>query len=77
MATSDDERAGFPRWVPWVLVALPVASIPWYVPAGVVRPFVLGMPIWAFVSLLACVAFAATTSYVILRYWHDPDRDSE
>lgn len=68
---THDRATRFPRWVAWGLVGIVVVSIPGYWPRDVVRPFVMGMPLWAFVSLLACVAFAALTSFAILRYWKD------
>ena len=68
---SEDNATVFPRWVPWALVGIVALSIPWYWPSGTVRPFVMGMPIWAFLSLLCCGLFAVVTSFVILRYWRE------
>jgi hypothetical protein len=50
-----------------------LAGVPWYWPDDTVRPFILGLPIWAFVSLVMSVLFAATTAWIIMRYWKDDE----
>jgi hypothetical protein len=65
------ESSARKRW-PWcVLIGLLVFSVPWYWPDGVARPFLLGLPAWAFVSLAMSLLFAGVVAWMILRLWKD------
>lgn len=69
-----------PRSRPWiwlVYILLFGASVPWYLPAG---PPILwfGLPHWVVISLLAYLAVAVFTAYVVTRYWSvPPDEDAD
>jgi hypothetical protein len=54
-----------------LLPALLVFSIPWYWPDGLIRPFLLGLPLWVFASFFASFLFASVTAWLILRHWED------
>ena len=54
-----------------VYAALYAIAIPWYWPQGAGTGLVFGIPLWAAVTLLAVVALAGWTAYVIHRYWHE------
>lgn len=54
-----------------VLVLLALLSIPWYWPKDMVEPVIIGLPIWAFVSLLFSVAFAIATAFFIMKNWNE------
>ena len=58
-------------WIWIVYAALYAVAIPWYWPASFRGPLVLGLPLWAAVSLLGVVALGAWTTFVISRYWVD------
>lgn len=53
-------------------LALFSLSVPWYLPAGPPRLW-FGLPHWVVLSLLAMVAVALFTVWVVHRYWQDAD----
>jgi len=55
------------------LVGLLLFSIPWYWPENSIHPFILGLPIWAFVSLLFSFLFAIATAWAIHRFWKEEE----
>jgi hypothetical protein len=56
----------------WLLYGLLFGfSVPWYFPIGSVEPFVLGFPIWCFVSLCCYVGVALLTVWRIDELWSD------
>jgi hypothetical protein len=68
MSDEKPRSAGVRRT--WVVYALFfVVSIPWYFPAGSGEPFVLGFPLWCFVSLCCYVGVALLTIWRIERLW--------
>lgn len=60
-------RAVRGTWVAYVLLF--AFSVPWYFPAGSGEPFVLGFPLWCFVSLCCYVGVALLTIWRIDRLW--------
>ncbi|MDA2810475.1 hypothetical protein O4J56_07485 [Nocardiopsis sp. RSe5-2] len=82
--TGTSEDAGRPRaprepirrpWV-WIVTAvLIVGGVPWYWPPGTVHPLVLGVPLWALVSMAFTVALAAHLSHVCRTQWAMADED--
>ncbi|MBT3343645.1 MAG: hypothetical protein HN712_30035 [Gemmatimonadetes bacterium] len=58
-------------WVWWGYLVLYAIAIPWYWPAGYRGPLVLGLPTWVAVTLVAIVALALWTNFVIYRCWID------
>jgi hypothetical protein len=66
-----------PRFHPWIWIVyalLLAVSIPWYFPREGPEPIWLGFPRWVTVSLMADVAMAVFTAFVIHRYWGEEDR---
>lgn len=58
----------------WVVYLLLLAvAVPWYWPTGYRGPLVLGLPLWAAVSLGAVVLMALWTAFVIGRWWREED----
>src|SRR5690606_3123516 len=68
--TREPFRVRF--YVPAIL-ALIVASVPWYRPSGEVGRIVLGLPDWVWTSLGCGFFVAALTAWGVLRAWQDPD----
>ena len=70
-----------PRSRPWiwaVYVFLFTASVPWYLPPGSPARLWFGLPHWVVISLLAYLAVAVFTAYVVTRYWSvPPDEDAD
>ena len=69
-----------PRSRPWiwaVYVLLFAASVPWYLPPGSPARLWLGLPHWVIISLLAYLAVAVFTAYVVTRYWSVPPADED
>ena len=69
-----------PRSRPWiwaVYVFLFAVSVPWYLPPGSPARLWLGLPHWVVLSLLAYLAVAVFTAYVVARYWSVPPADED
>ncbi len=67
-----------PRSRPWIWVVyvfLFAVSVPWYLPPGSPARLWLGLPHWVVISLLAYLAVAVFTAYVVARYWSVPPAD--
>lgn len=45
------------------------ASVPWYLPPGSPARLWLGLPHWVVISLVAYLAVAVFTAFVVARYW--------
>ena len=75
-ATEVEGLRDEPRRHPliWVVYLLLLAiAVPWYWPTGYRGPLVLGLPLWAAVSLGAVVLMALWTAFVIRRWWREED----
>jgi hypothetical protein len=57
------------RWIWWVYLLLFALSVPWYLPADDAPALWLGLPYWVVVSLLAMIAIAGFTAWVIQCHW--------
>jgi hypothetical protein len=69
---SDERRRSRTVRQTWVLYGLLfLFSVPWYFPAGAAEPFVLGFPLWCFVSLCCYVGVALLTIWRIDVIWDD------
>ena len=64
------------RWIWAVYAALFSLSVPWYVPADDAPRIWLGLPHWVVLSLLAILAVALFTVFVIRRYWPATEPDA-
>lgn len=81
MAASSSTPSSRPlsrrAWIWAVYVALFALSIPWYLPADETPALWLGLPYWVVLSLLACIAIACFTAFVVGRCWPDGETDDE
>jgi hypothetical protein len=77
--TPDDDAATGPAIVrepirkPWVWVglgAIILAGIPWYLPAGMVEPVVIGLPAWTIVAVGSSVLLCGYLTWVLSRHWN-------
>ncbi|MFT5207201.1 MAG: hypothetical protein ACI9CF_000950 [Candidatus Omnitrophota bacterium] len=50
-------------------------SIPWYWPSNVLRPFILGLPVWTIVSLLFTLMLAIYTAWGVNEFWPSDSTD--
>ncbi len=67
-------RSYLSPWI-WVVYAVLLAiSIPWYWPQEV-GTIVLGMPLWAAVSVLGSAAMSLFTAWLFLKRWPDEEDD--
>jgi hypothetical protein len=64
-----------PFWIWLVYLGLFALSIPWYLPADEAPMLWLGVPYWVLISLLAVLAIACFTVFVVSRYWPDDIED--
>ena len=68
---GDEPRRHPLIWVVYLLLF--AVAVPWYWPTGYRGPLVLGLPLWAAVSLGAVVLMALWTGFVIRRWWREED----
>ena len=73
MNRTPHHSHGFPGWVWAVYLLLFAASVPWYIPANAPLRLWLGAPHWVVISLLASLAVAVFTVFVIGRFWPDEE----
>ncbi len=66
---GDEPRRHPLIWVVYLLLF--AVAVPWYWPTGYRGPLVLGLPLWAAVSLGAVVLMALWTGFVIRRWWRE------
>ncbi len=65
------------RWIWFVYLLLYAIAIPWYWPEGYVGPIVMGLPLWVAVTLLAVVALACWTVFVIYYFWQTVEEEED
>jgi len=70
-AMRTDNKIPAAVWA--VLVALLILTVPFYWPDDRIRPFVLGLPVWAFVSLVFSALFACVIAWTIMTYWPEDE----
>ncbi len=68
---SDRPPMASPRrlWIWLVYLLLFALSVPWYLPADEAPTLWLGLPYWVVLSVLAVIAIACFTAWVIQRHW--------
>ena len=64
-------------WIWAVYVLLFAVSVPWYLPPGSPARLWFGLPHWVVVSLVAYLAVAVFTAWVVARYWSVPAADED
>lgn len=62
-------------WIWAVYVLLFAVSVPWYLPPCSPPRLWFGLPHWVVISLLAYLAVAVFTAYVVARHWSVPAGD--
>ena len=76
MSDSTHARPVFVRWPVWLTyAALFAIAIPWYWPAEDAR-LLLGIPLWAAVSIGASAVISIFTAGLLLRYWPDSTEEA-
>lgn len=70
-----NRKFSFLSWRVWAVYAVLFAvSIPWYWPQEV-GPLLLGMPLWAAVSVLGSALISAYTAWLLVKHWPDEEDD--
>jgi hypothetical protein len=70
-----NRKSVFLSWRVWAVYAVLFAvSIPWYWPQEV-GPLLLGMPLWAAVSVLGSALISAYTAWLLVKRWPDEEDD--
>ena len=65
------------RWWVWATyIVLFAIAIPWYWPERE-WPVVLGMPVWAAVSVGTSLVISIFTAWLLLFHWPEPDATSD
>jgi hypothetical protein len=67
-------RSYLSPWIWAVYAVLLAISIPWYWPPEV-GTIVLGMPLWAAVSVLGSAAMSLFTAWLFVKRWPEEDDD--
>ncbi|NLS10593.1 hypothetical protein HGQ17_11450 [Nesterenkonia sp. MY13] len=56
-------------WIWWVLAALVVFNAPWYLPEGMIEPYIFGIPAWVLLVLFLSVLLSAFLHWVARSQW--------
>ena len=74
MSTPDARaRTREPIRKPWiwlVIATIILAGIPWYLPAGMTTPLVLGLPLWTLIAMGSSVALCAFLHWTLSHQWN-------
>ena len=65
------------KWIWIVLVIILLGNVPWYFPASAVEPFILGFPLWAFVSTIFSILLCGFLSWLCLTQWNMVEDEEE
>lgn len=57
-------------WIWMVLLGLFAVNAPWYLPAGMIEPFIFGLPLWVVLVLVLSVALSAFLHWACLTQWN-------
>ncbi|MGE6753666.1 hypothetical protein ACQKFO_09465 [Rossellomorea sp. NPDC071047] len=64
-------------WI-WIgLILLVLAIVPWYFPSSAVEPFILGFPLWAFISTVFSIALCGYLSWLCVSQWNIVEDEEE
>ncbi|EZH66355.1 hypothetical protein DH09_10505 [Bacillaceae bacterium JMAK1] len=55
-------------WVGFVLLIL--FNAPWYLPEGMIEPYILGIPLWALISVGLSLILCAYLSWLCMTQWN-------
>ena len=65
------------KWI-WIgLVLLILAIVPWYFPAAATEPYILGFPLWAFISTAFSILLSAYLSWLCVSQWNIVEDEEE
>jgi len=62
-------------WIWAIYVTLFAASVPWYLPESATLRLWYGLPHWVVISLAVSLSIAVFTTWVVSRYWSEPDSE--
>ncbi|NIJ12616.1 hypothetical protein FHU38_002960 [Saccharomonospora amisosensis] len=65
---------------PWIwagLIVILLLGIPWYLPAGVIEPVVLGLPLWTIVAIGSSILLCGYLTWVISAHWNMVEDEEE
>ncbi|MFD2681724.1 hypothetical protein [Bacillus seohaeanensis] len=65
------------KWIWIVLILNILAIVPWYFPKNAVEPFILGFPLWAFVSTFFSIVFCGILSWLCISQWNIVEEQEE
>lgn len=65
------------KWIWLLLLLIVLAIVPWYFPESAVEPFVLGFPLWAFLSTVFSIVLSAYLSWLCLKQWNIVEDEEE
>ena len=65
------------KWI-WIgLILLLLAIVPWYFPAAATEPYILGFPLWAFISTCFSILLSAYLSWLCVSQWNIVEDEEE
>ncbi|WP_246945072.1 hypothetical protein [Bacillus pinisoli] len=65
------------KWIWVVLVLIVLAIVPWYFPQSAVEPFILGFPLWAFISTVFSIVLCGYLSWLCISHWNIVEDEEE
>lgn len=57
------------KWIWIVLAIITLGIVPWYFPERAVEPYILGFPLWAFVSTVFTIILCGYLSWLCTSQW--------
>lgn len=64
-------------WIWIVMAVIMLVGIPWYLPTGSLRPIVLGIPYWMFISVVSSLILCGYMSWLALNQWDIVEEEEE
>lgn len=62
-------------WIWVVVLALFVFNAPWYLPSGMIEPFVFGLPLWVVIVVVMSILLSAFLHWACTTQWNIVEDD--
>ncbi|WP_368298727.1 hypothetical protein [Cytobacillus firmus] len=58
------------KWIWVVLAIITLGVVPWYFPDAAAEPYILGFPLWAFISTAFSIIMCGYLSWLCVNEWN-------
>jgi hypothetical protein len=58
------------KWIWIVLALITLGIVPWYFPEAATEPYILGFPLWAFISTVFSIILCGYLSWLCVSEWN-------